>query len=436
VEGLQELRKLLAFAAMAAAIVLAALALWPRGGGQRRVLASGDGGTVERRAADADGGSAPEARGGTVEGRVVDGDGRPIAGARVEAAADDGAPLGATGASPPPGARFEPAGELGLLHGPIPYPPARPWAGGIVTDGRGEFRMSGVRAGRVVVSAWHPDFQRGSAAPIDLPEGWRVTVQVVLARAPAAPMVEEEGAPRGAGHLGGTVVDDRGFPVEGARVEAQGRGALSDHGGHFALEGLSAGPFLVRVTHADFAPAETRLAESDDVQLQLLPGGGLDGEVRDPVTGRLPPGATLELVAGGRTRPVALGQDGRFEATGLLPGRVELVAHAPGYSPARLGVEVPAGERPREVTARDVTIELSRGGVVVGSVRGQDGDPVVGAEVSAGSARGRSDERGEFRLEGVAPGGVTVRARAGGHRAESETEVRSDEESRVDLELR
>src|SRR5262249_26344141 len=145
-------------------------------------------------------------RGATVEGRVLDGEGRPIAGARIELAGEDGTPLAGAGATAAaPGLRFEARGELGGLRGAIPYPPARALSGApaSATAKDGRFRVTGLRPGRVVVSAWHPDFMRGSAAPVELPPGGSATVELRL----------EPGQ-----LVRGRVLDERGDPIAGAEV--------------------------------------------------------------------------------------------------------------------------------------------------------------------------------------------------------------------------
>jgi hypothetical protein len=190
----------------------------------------------------------------------------------------------------------------------------------------------------------------------------------------------------------------------------------------------------VRATHGDFAPTETMLAGGDDVRLQLVVGGGIEGDLRDG-RGGVPQAASLELLVDGRTQPLTL-HGGRFTATGVRAGRVVLAARAPGYVPARLEVEVPPGDRPGDLTARDLRVTLERGGVISGNVRGDDGEPVSGAHVAAGAANGRTDARGFFRLDGVVPGRLHVTASEGARRAGEDVEVRADDESRVELTLR
>ncbi|HZS39919.1 MAG TPA: carboxypeptidase-like regulatory domain-containing protein [Polyangia bacterium] len=462
-------------------------------------------------------------RGARLDGRVVDEQGRPVAGAQVEVAGEGegGAPIALTAAAStdwprraPEAARVEPSGELGILRGPIPFPPPAPLTGAappraFLSDGRGAFHVPGVPAGRVVVAASHPDFARGSSAQVAVAAGALATVEVVLRRGRTVRgrVTDERGAPLGGaeilvdgraltasdargefqlphvvgaftagarlqgwvpqsralgaddtdvelrlaraeGRLAGVIVDERGAPVAGAKLEISSgapppRALTADRAGSFRAEGLGPGPYRVRVEHPDYAPLSDQVAApADDVRLQLDPGAGVSGELRDARSGGVPAGARLELSTGGVARPLALSR-GRFEATGLPAGRATLSAGAPGYVPWSRELELVSGERPRELTLRDLTVELERGGAIAGTVVDDDGQPAAGAQLSvvlpgAGSgagARGRSDARGEFRLDGLPSGRLRVRAEFGGRRAEELVEVRADDESRVELRL-
>jgi protocatechuate 3,4-dioxygenase beta subunit len=453
-------------------------------------------------------------RGGSVEGVVVDGEGRPLPGAAIEVAGESGgSPLavGAEGVTVEArAARLEPGGELGILRGPIPFPPAVPRAGGqapraLTSDGAGRFRVVGLPAGRLVVVASHPEFARGASEPFTSAAGAVATVQVVLQRGTTlrGRVLDERDQPlsgveildgdgrtqtftdahgefalahlvraqtltarrpgfvtaaravrlderepieiklaRAEGRIEGLVIDDRGFPVVGARVEVSGpmerppRRLVSDGAGRFRADGLGPGPYRIAVDHADFVSAAIDgLAAGEEARVQLQPGGGVEGELRDARTGEVPAGARVELRVAGRTVPVPL-QQGRFRVTALEAGPATLQASAPGYAPGSRAIEIPPGDRPRDVTLRDLVVELERGGVIVGEVRDADGDPAAGAEVGAGAARTVSDARGQFRLDGVAAGQVRVRADRAGLHADEDVEVRANDESRVELRLR
>jgi protocatechuate 3,4-dioxygenase beta subunit len=247
---------------------------------------------------------------------------------------------------------------------------------------------------------------------------------------------------RAEGRLGGVVVDDRGTPVAGARVDVTAaivppKRLLTDARGHFRADGLGPGPYKVEVAQGDFAPARlTQVAPADDLTVTLSPGAGLDGTIRDGRTGEVPRGLKLDLVTPDRTVPLGVDRRGHFESFALPAGKATLRASAPGYVPLDRAIELVAGDRPREITLRDIDLTLDRGGTIAGSVLDSDGNPVPNAAVSAGAAHGRTDGRGDFSLEGVAPGRVGVHADAGGRHAVEEVDVRSGEDSRVELRLR
>ena len=456
--------------------------------------------------------------GAVIEGRVVDERAQPVADADVAVSgeAPDGTPIAVTassGAAAATGARVEPAGELGILRGPVPYPPPTPTTMSAEvapvpkqfrTDDKGAFRVTGLPAGRLVVVATHPDFARGASEPLHVVAGAEVRVSVVLSRGvevrgrvtddrgdpvagaeltgdgtalattdargewdiahvaraltltvrapgflPATRAVSpSERGPfdvtlrRAEGRLAGDVVDDRGAPVSAARVEIAAppmpvRWVTTDRAGHFAADGLGPGPYRVVVAHADFAPATFEaVAPTSEARFALVPGGGIEGDVRDARLGGVPPGVRLELAAGGRTQLLPL-QAGRFTATALPVGRATLTASAPGYVTVTRDVDVVGGDRLHDVTVHDVRLELPRGGTVTGGVRDDHGDAVADATVAVGAIRARTDRDGNFRIDGVMPGTARVVAeKAGSGVAADDVEVRAGDESRVELRLR
>jgi hypothetical protein len=129
-------------------------------------------------------------------------------------------------------------------------------------------------------------------------------------------------------------------------------------------------------------------------------------------------------------RTVLTGDDGRFEFGGLPPGRYVLVAAKEGYvttsaGAQRLGrpgnIELAAGASAR------VDLALSRGAVITGRVQMPNGEAAQGIamvvlrhEISAPLGERRlvqalpvsveTDDRGEYRVYGLAPGTYYVRA--------------------------
>ncbi|HEX6864648.1 MAG TPA: carboxypeptidase-like regulatory domain-containing protein, partial [Thermoanaerobaculia bacterium] len=115
----------------------------------------------------------------------------------------------------------------------------------------------------------------------------------------------------------------------------------------------------------------------------------------------------------------ATGADGRFEVTGVPPGRFSLEVRADGFAPLRSpGLHLPAGGG-RTVDAG--TLTLQRGAALTGRVSDSGGQPVPGAEVwvvpsemrdadldwsgyyREGPAA-RTDARGAFEIPDLDPG--------------------------------
>jgi protocatechuate 3,4-dioxygenase beta subunit len=372
----------------------------------------------------------------------------------------------------------------------------------LASDPRGHFSLAGLPAGKLVVAARHPDFARGASAPVEARPGATAQVEIRLERGvtvhgrvvddrgdpltgaevnaagrtvaisdrhgefvldhvaarlrlearaagylpaahdldPADPLPLELRLERAAGRLAGRVLDERGNPLAGARVDILAavtppHTLVTDGGGRFRADALGPGPYRVKVAHGDFAERHfDGIEPNDDALFELSPGGGLAGELRDAREGGVPRGARLELLIAGDKRAIAL-KGGRFEALALPAGRVQLTASAPGYVRWSRELELPPGERPRELTLRDVEVELERGGTVSGRVRDRDGDPAAGVLVRAGELSATADARGEFRIDGVPPGACRVEAAAGGASAHESLEIRAGDESRIELRL-
>ncbi len=461
--------------------------------------ASGDAGPAS------DGGAAPLGR-GEVTGSVLDEGGRPVVGATLRAVGVDasGAPVPVP--APEPGdsfSRLEAIGELGILHGPIPFPPllAAPPAlapSPIASDAAGRFRIAGLPAGRFAVTAVHPDFLDGRSEDVVLSDGGRADVRVVLRRGAVigGRVVDERGVPiagaevwrdgallattdgRGAfqlarlegpteiearaagrlparrtvdplvdreielalapaaGLLRGVVLDDRGFPVGGAAVTVEAEGfrkqGTSGARGDFAIDSVPPGRLRVAVAHVDHPIARVEGAAGEELRVVLGAGGGVEGEARDVRSGVVPRGLRVTVESGGTSREAPVDQRGRFRALGCTPGAATVRAAAPGYLPASLAVEIPAGESARDVTARDVRVDLILGGTIAGEVRDDRGALAGNVEVEGGGAKTRTDAAGRFRLGPIEPGRIEVHAGGAG----DSVVVDPGRETRCDLQLR
>jgi hypothetical protein len=110
---------------------------------------------------------------------------------------------------------------------------------------------------------------------------------------------------------------------------------------------------------------------------------------------------------------------GRFSITGLEPGRYHLEIEADRFAGQAYGARRPGGNgKPLELakgqTLRDLSLRLQPAGVITGTVRDEDGDPVLNVTVQAipvGRVRifqagnqGETNDLGAYRIFGLAPG--------------------------------
>ena len=153
-----------------------------------------------------------------------------------------------------------------------------------------------------------------------------------------------------------------------------------------------------------------------------ITGRVIDGATRAPI-----PRAVVSLNGRGQQRAL-VDQDGRFMFGSLPPGVFSLAAAHAGYfgsgstrrdpSPVARIVDLADGQR-----AENLTLSLWKLGAIAGTVTA-DGDAMVGVEVRAlrrtllagrwllgGGATTMTDDRGRYRVAGLAPGDYAVVAR-------------------------
>src|SRR5258708_8122705 len=151
----------------------------------------------------------------------------------------------------------------------------------------------------------------------------------------------------------------------------------------------------------------------------------LQGTVVNSITG-LPVPRALVFVGGAKHSAMLTGPEGQFEFSGLPAGNAYVTIIKPGFSPE--GME---GERMPsviiEVGAKTGKVELKLVPecVITGQITGKDEEPLEGASIDALAVRIQgghkqlvpvrrgvtSDEDGNFRLAGLAPGRYYIRAR-------------------------
>lgn len=240
------------------------------------------------------------------------------------------------------------------------------------------------------------------------------------------------------------VLADSGELLQGARVCAfcatcditsspEGLCQVTDEGGLFSFAQVPAGSFNVSASlqgygigHAEGAPVVVReTVETEPVVIRMPKAEtNLAGMVLDAAGGPLP-GARVQLApvthSVAATAEILTDDDGRFAAA-MPPGRIAIRASAEGYAPAITYRQTPSA---------DVVLSLAPGGAIEGTiVDALSGRPVEGIDVRvAGNmaatllASVRSDDAGNFRIEGLEPGQFLLEARGPNHSGRSQHPV-------------
>ncbi|MFH0903312.1 MAG: carboxypeptidase regulatory-like domain-containing protein [Pseudomonadota bacterium] len=351
-------------------------------------------------------------RGAVVDGRVVSTAGTPIASAVVQLVAGEGAvaPDDHRRGSPPSpragAARFDvasldvgsryrfagrllPVGELGVMPGPIPYPPppgtvaAMPLPTGI------ECACAG---------SWQDSARRASCDT-------------------SSPFVAGEGEDR---------TSETSAPGKPSPLRLPARSSFSDGDGRFRLSGIPSGSFRIRALHDDWligASASFNVAGEtagiSEVLVVLQKGATVVGQVSaasgSPIRGAVVVAATVD----GRSVAMATtDQDGRYRLDGLA-GDVILTASSSGFGSVRHrlssdhGVDhgVDRGVEGAAVLQDFVLHPADRS--IVGQILDWNRQPLASAQVEAipvGSGvravetRAVADGSGVFRLAGLTAG--------------------------------
>jgi len=359
--------------------------------------------------------------GGRLAGRVVGSDGKPLAYASVSATAGDGAIL------------------TMLRDAPRPQR----------TDASGRFDFDGLPAGnRWTLRARKPGLADGEAAPIALEAGTDrsdleiklesgATLTFRLATADDVGVTDAELALRPAAAPGGGGERSRSFrSMAPNNVATEQITTKSD--GTFTVKNLEAGTFDVTVSpaeYADVAKEAVRLKAGETADLGTLrvkEAKSIAGRITDQ-SGQPVAGATIAAIwLDGMTphpREAKSKSDGRYKLSGFGDQPVRDVwVNAEGFATSRKEGVMPGD------TAADFV--LDKLGSVTGKVLLPDGSVPPAFRVSAHPEAKEGQERfgfrmivgmgssdadklfvdpaGNFRLDGVAPGKVTIEARADG----------------------
>ena len=305
-----------------------------------------------------------------------------------------------------------------------------------------------------------PDLAPGSYAVVASAPGYTGTAVAAVAVAAGATARVELVLTAGGNVVSGTVTDAGGGPVEGAlvsaahRVEVQSEGArrvaaaaLTDRDGRYKLT-LAAGSYTLSGQRADYLGDRVAIevAGVDQiVDLRLVPGGTVEGVVKDVATGAVVAGATVDaqaeplgwLAGRGRVRSVTSDATGRFSLTGLPPGVLRLRAQVDAdgrQSREPLQVSLAIGEQ-----APDVELWLEAAPYLAGRVVDDAGQPIADAQVTVLAASDAestaTDADGRFRVLGVEPGSYRLLPTHRSHRAGAPLLVKVADRSITDLVL-
>jgi len=370
----------------------------------------------------------PLLRGGIVTGEVHDDRGFPIAGATIEIIGSDpwGMPIDETAsmtefregqfakglAGPVP---LIPAGELGVMPGPIPNLPHEgsvfgapaPSGGGDawITRRDGAFRAEPVTPGRIQVLVRHPSYVDGGSEMVTLAPGGEIHVKIVL----------EQG-----GSLEGRVVEEDRTPARGARIEivattgALERVTFAADDGTFAFAALPE-EVLISVARPD-SPADivARIVvavnergrneieivlpkERESMKLRVTDDRGY------PLDRVEVHALSLDLEAPLR-KTVFTDDDGNAEVFGAYGLPLRLMLSRPGKAPR---------SQTTDSAPRELTVVLAEGKKATGIVTARDGrDWIEGADVvvytPAGPKRTQSDVEGAFEFSDLPAGRVRI----------------------------
>jgi hypothetical protein len=173
-------------------------------------------------------------------------------------------------------------------------------------------------------------------------------------------------------------------------------------------------------------------SRSGSQRSRLITGRVVD-EANQPIDDALIfmfPAGLLSMTQGpavaAKLRPTSTDEQGKFTFENVSPGAYTIVASVSGYVDAS-DINSDTREQKYYHPGDSVTIRMIKGGVITGAVTTQTGEPVVGVRVRAYSMRNlkgrptehssidaqqdwKTDDRGMYRMYGLAPGTYVVAA--------------------------
>ncbi|HNP62666.1 MAG TPA: carboxypeptidase regulatory-like domain-containing protein [Woeseiaceae bacterium] len=275
------------------------------------------------------------------------------------------------------------------------------------TNTSGQATAEEIPAGQVVINASARLYEPGSAEiGLDAAAESRVEIKLV---------------PVTYGTIAGTVTDSvSGAPLANAKVRFAGLDRRSNAEGAFRAERVPAGSVSVSAElfryRGDQETVTLAPGTTQEVNLALEPitTGTVQGIVRNAADSKPVAGATVTI----GNLSARSNADGRFEIkqvpAGKVIARANLKLFEPGESP--VNVEVAA------VIDTEISVTPITYGTVSGTVVNADtGQPLENAAVRAGRQSTRTNAAGEFELQRVAAGNISVLASKAVHIDDSTT---------------
>lgn len=310
------------------------------------------------------------------------------------------------------------------------------------TNEEGEFSLPALPPGDVHLVATGVGFldsQKVAKTVIDQQTHGGIQIELSKGRALSGVVRFEDGRPAVEAELLVTFDQNFGFgPAAFNQLRGAKGSARSDAEGSFRVSGLGGGPFvLIAKSKQDGVDYLGRLdavaSDTQDIDLVLHPPLSIHGLVQDAVgksvesftvhASRMSEGTVGEMESGSHREDFE-SPDGRFEISGLQPGKWNVVVTAETSAPSAKETVM----LPRDGVPLSFVLELPAS--VSGTVVTSDGIGVANAQVEidtglsvmqnrfrGGPERPRddSDDLGFFQLTGLRPGPVQIHATAEGY---------------------
>jgi len=269
----------------------------------------------------------------------------------------------------------------------------------------------------------------GAFTIADAPEGMRALLVraagfVPVTRVQLEAKSDEKISLQRGGSIKGAVQDASGKPAAGVVVTAEEVAAQTDAQGNFRMAGVSAGTHrLQALWKEDYAARKdsvrVRKGEEAEASLRLRLGSAISGTVIEEGTRKPLAGARVSAYAstgfGGFARRRAeraarTDPRGRFRLSGLSPARYAVQAASEGYLSAQIGGVNASGQ-----SGPAVNVALRKAASIAGKVTDEKGQPVAGATVRITREMGmRRMLRGAVSNPGSMLGGAGVLTAADG----------------------